>query len=186
MYILYLAMLILRAYTELRSMPFFGKYNENKNLYEFILCLLISFFNNRYAFEIFNSPDAVCYLDNHNGDNMPLWFWHIGRQFCGFFEYHLSQFSTVYVLLWSIKFLFVYHGLCLRTQWTFFSGYLKHIFCFVCFIQNFNLFLAEISVTKDNPAFSMINDSDEEVVYGSEDESRRPLTVAGKNDYDSD
>ena len=30
MYILYLAMLILRAYTELRSMPFFGKYNENK------------------------------------------------------------------------------------------------------------------------------------------------------------
>lgn len=32
----------------------------------------------------------------------------------------------------------------------------------------------------------MINDSDEEVVYGSEDESRRPLTVAGKNDYDSD
>lgn len=26
MYIIYLAMLILRAYTELRSMPFFGKY----------------------------------------------------------------------------------------------------------------------------------------------------------------
>lgn len=48
------------------------------------------------------------------------------------------------------------------------------------------LFTAEISVTKDNPAFSMINDSDEEVVYGSDDESRRPLTVAGKNDYDSD
>lgn len=48
------------------------------------------------------------------------------------------------------------------------------------------LFIAEIAVTKDNPAFSMINDSDEEVVYGSEDESRRPLTVAGKNDYDSD
>lgn len=47
------------------------------------------------------------------------------------------------------------------------------------------LFL-EISVTKDNPAFSMINDSDEEVVYGSEDESRRPLTVGNKNDYDSD
>lgn len=47
--------------------------------------------------------------------------------------------------------------------------------------------LAEISVTKDNPAFSMINDSDEEVVYGSDEESRRPLTVgSGKNDYDSD
>lgn len=50
----------------------------------------------------------------------------------------------------------------------------------------FNFFKVEIAVTKDNPAFSMINDSDEEVVYGSEDESRRPLTLSGKNDYDSD
>lgn len=46
---------------------------------------------------------------------------------------------------------------------------------------------AEPNLTKDNPAFSMINDSDEEVVYGSDDESRRPLNSAGKgNDYDSD
>ncbi|XP_026322135.1 transmembrane protein 181 [Hyposmocoma kahamanoa] len=33
----------------------------------------------------------------------------------------------------------------------------------------------ETSITKDNPAFSMINDSDEEVIYGSDEESRRPL-----------
>ncbi|KAL4713253.1 hypothetical protein ACJJTC_018601 [Scirpophaga incertulas] len=33
----------------------------------------------------------------------------------------------------------------------------------------------ESSITKDNPAFSMINDSDEEVIYGSDEESRRPL-----------
>lgn len=40
---------------------------------------------------------------------------------------------------------------------------------------------------KDNPAFSMINDSDEDVIYGSEDDSRRPLNAANKtNDYDSD
>lgn len=40
-------------------------------------------------------------------------------------------------------------------------------------------------VRKDNPAFSMINDSDEEVVYASEEDSRRPLN--GKaNEYDSD
>lgn len=34
----------------------------------------------------------------------------------------------------------------------------------------------------------MINDSDEDVIYGSDDESRRPLNAsAGKaNDYDSD
>lgn len=46
----------------------------------------------------------------------------------------------------------------------------------------------EPSITKDNPAFSMINDSDEEVVYGSDDESRRPLNSStGKtNEYDSD
>lgn len=46
----------------------------------------------------------------------------------------------------------------------------------------------EPSITKDNPAFSMINDSDEDVIYGSDDDSRRPLNAsAGKaNDYDSD
>lgn len=34
----------------------------------------------------------------------------------------------------------------------------------------------------------MINDSDEDVIYGSDDESRRPLNAStGKaNDYDSD
>lgn len=47
--------------------------------------------------------------------------------------------------------------------------------------------ITEPNITKDNPAFSMINDSDEDVVYGSDDESRRPLNSAGKgNDYDSD
>ena len=51
------------------------------------------------------------------------------------------------------------------------------------------IILISESITKDNPAFSMINDSDEEVVYGSDDESRRPLNSsvsAVKNDYDSD
>lgn len=33
----------------------------------------------------------------------------------------------------------------------------------------------ETSITKDNPAFSMINDSDEDVIYGSDEDSRRPL-----------
>lgn len=40
-------------------------------------------------------------------------------------------------------------------------------------------------ITKDNPAFSMINDSDEDVVYGSDEESRRPLNRS-HNDDDSD
>lgn len=47
--------------------------------------------------------------------------------------------------------------------------------------------ILEPNLTKDNPAFSMVNDSDEDVVYGSDDESRRPLNSSGKrNDYDSD
>lgn len=36
---------------------------------------------------------------------------------------------------------------------------------------------SETTITKDNPAFSMINDSDEEVIYGSDEESRRPLNA---------
>ena len=41
---------------------------------------------------------------------------------------------------------------------------------------------------KDNPAFSMVNDSDEDVVYGSdEDEGRKPLTInLTSKDDDSD
>lgn len=39
----------------------------------------------------------------------------------------------------------------------------------------FTFFFTETAITKDNPAFSMINDSDEEVIYGSDEESRRPL-----------
>lgn len=62
--------------------------------------------------------------------------------------------------------------------------------------------LHEAQLTKDNPAFSMINDSDEDVIYGSDEESRRPLNQssgggggglptnialgAKRNDYDSD
>lgn len=46
-------------------------------------------------------------------------------------------------------------------------------------------FVTEFAITKDNPAFSMINDSDEDVIYGSDDESRRPLNRS-RNDDDSD
>lgn len=49
-------------------------------------------------------------------------------------------------------------------------------------------YFSEPTITKDNPAFSMINDSDEDVIYGSDDESRKPLNSSGGkgNDYDSD
>ncbi|KAG5675668.1 hypothetical protein PVAND_005555 [Polypedilum vanderplanki] len=66
---------------------------------------------------------------------------------------------------------------------------------FMCFYGMINFYVITITyvyspistinepVRKDNPAFSMINDSDEDVVYASEEESRRPLNVT---DYNSD
>ena len=40
---------------------------------------------------------------------------------------------------------------------------------------------------KDNPSLSMVNDSDEEVVYGSDDDDTRiPLTRPGRPHEDSD
>ncbi|XP_047022345.1 transmembrane protein 181 [Helicoverpa zea] len=44
----------------------------------------------------------------------------------------------------------------------------------------------ETAITKDNPAFSMINDSDEEVIYGSDEESRRPLNSHHRITTDED
>lgn len=47
-------------------------------------------------------------------------------------------------------------------------------------------FITDSSITKDNPTFSMFNDSEEEVIYGSDEDSRRPLTRAPRNAEDSD
>lgn len=48
------------------------------------------------------------------------------------------------------------------------------------------MFIADSSITKDSSAFSMFNDSEEEVIYGSDEDSRRPLTRASRNAEDSD
>lgn len=48
------------------------------------------------------------------------------------------------------------------------------------------IFISDSSITKDNPAFSMFNDSEEEVIYGSDEDSRRPLTRVPRNAEDSD
>lgn len=39
----------------------------------------------------------------------------------------------------------------------------------------FNSNFSESSITKDNPAFSMVNDSEEDIPYGSDEESHKPL-----------
>lgn len=60
----------------------------------------------------------------------------------------------------------------------FYYLYLEHNF--------FVTFITDSSITKDSSAFSMFNDSEEEVIYGSDEDSRRPLTRAPRNAEDSD
>jgi len=58
---------------------------------------------------------------------------------------------------------------------------------FLLFLLNFLIIIiSDSSITKDNPAFSMFNDSEEEVIYGSDEDSRRPLTRVPRNAEDSD
>lgn len=54
-----------------------------------------------------------------------------------------------------------------------------------CLIFAARFSFQDSGITKDNPAFSMINDSDEDVIYGSDEESKRPLNRT-RNDDDSD
>nr|CAG4642397.1 EOG090X03I5 [Evadne anonyx] len=47
--------------------------------------------------------------------------------------------------------------------------------------------MLEHQIMKDNPAFSMVNDSDEDVIYGSDEDGRKPLTInLTSKDDDSD
>jgi hypothetical protein len=73
-------------------------------------------------------------------------------------------------LLWAVRKIF---------KW-FYNFFYFDENCFDCYIE---------PVRKDNPAFSMINDSDEDVVYDSGDDSKRPLNAKLGNktaEYDSD
>ncbi|XP_063850900.1 transmembrane protein 181-like isoform X1 [Scylla paramamosain] len=46
--------------------------------------------------------------------------------------------------------------------------------------------LMETHILKDNPAFSMVNDSDEDVIYGSDEDTRRPLNQRSNDNDESD
>ncbi|XP_065081918.1 transmembrane protein 181 [Ochlerotatus camptorhynchus] len=144
MYLLYLVLLILRAYSELRSMPFFDMRLKFLTLLMlFVLAISLTVTMCRFGFGILE-------------DNF------------------VAQLNTTYKS---------------SAQFMCFYGLLNFYIYTMAYVYSPNgRPLHEATITKDNPAFSMINDSDEEVVYGSDDESRRPLNSAhGKgNDYDSD
>ncbi|XP_055381235.1 transmembrane protein 181 [Condylostylus longicornis] len=145
MYILYLALLVLKSYSELRSMPFFDMRLKFLTLLMLVvLSISLAVTVNRFGFGILE-------------DNF------------------VANLKTTYKS---------------SAQFMCFYGLLNFYLYTMAYVYSPNGKSNE-QITKDNPAFSMINDSDEDVVYGSDDESRRPLnsssnTTGSKNDYDSD
>ncbi|XP_058819990.1 transmembrane protein 181 [Topomyia yanbarensis] len=144
MYLLYLVLLILRAYSELRSMPFFDMRLKFLTLLMlFVLAITLAVTMCRFGFGILED-NFVAQLNTTYKSS---------AQFMGF--YGLLNFY-----LYTMAYVYSPNGRPLH----------------------------EATITKDNPAFSMINDSDEEVVYGSDEDSRRPLNsnCSKGHDYDSD
>ncbi|KAI4457487.1 transmembrane protein [Holotrichia oblita] len=140
-YIVYLLLLLLRAYSELRSMPFFDM------RLKFLTLLMLVVLTISLTITILRFGIGVL------EDNF------------------VAQLSTHYNS--SVQFMSFY-------------GLLNFYIYAMAYVYSPNSrSLLESSITKDNPAFSMINDSDEEVIYGSDEESRRPLNRS-RNDDDSD
>ncbi|XP_066254636.1 transmembrane protein 181 [Euwallacea similis] len=141
-YLLYLTFLILKAYSELRSMPFFGLRLKFLTLLMLIV-LIIGGIITAYKFGVDVLEDNfVAQLDTKYSNS--------------------GQFMSFYGLLNIYVYTMAY-----------------------VYSPASNKNIHDQTITKDNPAFSMINDSDEDVIYGSDEDSRRPLN-RGHNDDDSD
>ncbi|XP_073993344.1 transmembrane protein 181 isoform X1 [Rhodnius prolixus] len=140
-YVIYLLCLILRAYSELRSMPFF----DMRLKFLTLLMLIVIAFS--IAITVMRFGIGVI------EDNF------------------VSELSTTYTS--SAQFMSFY-GLL---------NFYMYTMAYVYSPSKKTVF--DTSITKDNPAFSMINDSDEDVIYGSDEESRQPLNRS-RNEDDSD
>lgn len=147
---MYLFLLILRAYSELRSMPYFD-------------------LRLRFLTLLAGVVSSVCGCVT-------------ARQFgAGIFEDSFASRLTTYYRS-SAQFMALY-------------GLLNFYLCTMAYVYapaHQQVYGQHSSITKDNPAFSMINDSDEDVIYGSDEEitygsdedSRRPLTRASRTPVD--
>ncbi|XP_046734631.1 transmembrane protein 181 isoform X1 [Diprion similis] len=143
-YVAYLLLLILQAYSELRSMPYFD-------------------LRLRFLTLLAGVVAGVCTLVTTR---------HFGT---GVFEDSFaSRLSTYYRT--SAQFMALY-GLL---------NFYLYTMAYVYAPALQQVYGQHSSITKDNPAFSMINESDEDVIYGSDEESRRPLTRPPRNTDDSD
>ncbi|XP_014262510.1 transmembrane protein 181 isoform X1 [Cimex lectularius] len=141
MYIIYLLCLILRAYSELRSMPFFDMRLKFLTLLMLIVITIsITITVMRFGIGVLEDNFVSELSTTYNSS---------------------AQFMSFYGLL----------NFYMYTMAYVYSPSKKTVF--------------DTSITKDNPAFSMINDSDEDVIYGSDEESRQPLNRS-HNEDDSD
>ncbi|XP_014287731.1 transmembrane protein 181 isoform X2 [Halyomorpha halys] len=141
LYVLYLGCLIVKAYSELRSMPFFDM------RLKFLTLLMIIVITISIIITVMRFGIGVL-EDNFVSDLSTTYS-------------SSAQFMSFYGLL----------NFYMYTMAYVYSPSKKTVF--------------DTSITKDNPAFSMINDSDEDVIYGSDEESRQPLNRS-HNDDDSD
>ncbi|CAG9857632.1 unnamed protein product [Phyllotreta striolata] len=139
-YLIYLTILILKAYTELRSMPYFGLRLKFLTLLMLVV-LMVSCAVTVLRFGVGVLEDNfVAELSTHYSNSSEF------MSFYGLLNFYLYAMAYVYS-----------------------PG-----------SRNLN----DMGLTKDNPAFSMINDSDEDVIYGSDEESRRPLNRSRNEDMD--
>ncbi|XP_050689752.1 transmembrane protein 181-like isoform X2 [Eriocheir sinensis] len=141
-YLLYLLYLIITAYSELRSMPYFDLRLKFVTL---LLAVVVSV-----------------------GTTITVLRFGVGVLEDNF----VAQLSTHYES--SAQFMAFYGLLNL------------YVFTMAYVYSPSERALMETHILKDNPAFSMVNDSDEDVIYGSDEDTRRPLNQRSNDNDESD
>jgi len=143
--LLYLLFLILKAYSELRSMPYFDlrlKFLTGFMLIVVKIILMVTYF--RFGMDI---------LEDH----------------------FVAELNTKYTS--SAEFMTFYGTLNLYV----------YTMVFVYSPSSSAVLNSSSQITKDNPSFSMVNDSDEDIMYGSEDEEiKAPLNKSSSNSHHDD
>lgn len=209
-YLAYLILLMVKAYSELRSMPFFGNYivliifgnaliltttsltdmrlKFLTLLVLFVLGISISVTFFRYGIGVLQD-NFIAQLST-NYQNSSEFRNYANQKLFGLLVIGNSSFaSLIQVALYGLLNFYIYtmayvysptSNAVLGTMDQF-----KPLFLILGSIMF--ILLTEHSIMKDNPAFSMVNDSDEDVVYGSDDDGRKPLTINfTSKDDDSD
>lgn len=145
-YCVYLLFLIVKAYTELRSMPFFDmRLKFLTVLMLFVIAITIAVTCSRFGFGVLEDNFVATLKTTYSSSAQFMCFY-------GLLNFYLYTMAYVYSPPGGSRLISE------RTQ-----------------------------IVKDNPAFSMINDSDDEIIYDEDDESsqRRPLNggVRKHNDF---